>query len=882
MRMNPLFRDIGGLFSLMVLCCILFGTAFSYADGADRLEPVALQLAWKHQFQFAGYYAALHKGFYEQAGLDVTIIEGGEGHFAREAVLSGEAQYGVTGAELLLHRAEGDLFVVLGAIFQHSASILLTRADAGISHPQDLIGKRVMLLPQNKDADILAIFQNEGISLDLIRRMDQTYNLDDLIQGRTDAVSAYVTNEPWLLQQAGVEPGIIYPQTYGVDFYSDCLFTTEEEIQKHPERVKRFLGASLEGWNYAMAHPEEIIDLLIERYGVLKSREHLRYEAQTMESLIFPKLVEMGHMNPGRWRHIANTFAGLGELPENFSLEGFLYDPNPQPDIRKLKFALYILLFGVILTSGLILLFMKMNRRLKKEVEEREISEKSLRESENRLRTIFEASQAGIILVDPGKRITFANQGTAHMLRCSMEALIGSAYSEHLHPDQREIGILNMERLIAGDIKAVSVERHFIRSDGTDFWGFLSGRRHEDEAGNLISLVGIIADITERKKLETELRQAHKMESIGTLTGGVAHDFNNILGIIIGNTELALDDTQAENPAHVYLEEIKTAGLRAAGIVRQLLNFSRKTEQKLKPVSAAEVLEEGIRLLRSTIPTTIEIRSTISDTEAVIMGDAIGIHQTLLNICTNALQEMEENGGVLEIGLETVNLDKAAVKRYPDLAPGDYAKITICDTGPGIRPDIIERIFDPYFTTKPVGKGTGMGLAVVHGIVKNHGGEITVSSPPGKGAVFSIFFPVVVKEAEKEPSAPAEIPWGGESILFVDDEPSITELVGKMLERLGYRVQTRENPQEALELFQNAPDRFDLVITDMTMPHMTGIQLYERLKAIREDIPVIICTGHSPLIDEKKAGELGIGALIIKPVVMREMARTIRSVLDRG
>lgn len=315
--------------------------------GANKLEKVVLQLAWKHQFQFAGYYAALHKGYYEKAGLEVVIVKGGEGRFAREEVLGGRAHYGVAGAELVLHRADGNPFVVLAPIFQHSPSVLLTREDSGILNLQDLIGKRVMLLPGKKDADILAAFLNEGIAIDSIKRMDQSYNLNDLIEGRTDAVSAYLTNEPWQLEQEGIVPEIISPQTYGVDFYSDCLFTTDQEIEKHPKRVEKFLEASLRGWEYAMAHPDEIIDILLTDYGLKKERDHLRYEANSIRKIMLPDLVQIGHMNPGRWRHIASTYVKLGMIDPGFSLEGFLYDPDPEVDYTKVKWIVAVQLLSV-------------------------------------------------------------------------------------------------------------------------------------------------------------------------------------------------------------------------------------------------------------------------------------------------------------------------------------------------------------------------------------------------------------------------------------------------------------------------------------------------------------------------------------------------------
>ncbi len=389
-------------------------------------------------------------------------------------------------------------------------------------------------------------------------------------------------------------------------------------------------------------------------------------------------------------------------------------------------------------------------------------------------------------------------------------------------------------------------------------------------------------DVTERKTLEEQLQQASKMESIGIMAGGIAHDFNNLLYMITGNADLALEDIPEWNPTHANIKAIKTAGLRAAGIVKQLLNFSRRTGQKLSPIGAVTIIKDALKFLRATIPATVTIREHLPDTDTTVMADPIQINQILMNLCTNASQVMAEAGGILEITVEPETLTEDLVDKYPDLTAGEHLKITVGDTGPGIESEIIGRIFDPYFTTKEMGKGSGMGLAVVHGIVKNHNGAITVDSEPGKGATFTILFPVTTEKPEVEARRPDEVPFGNETILFVDDEEAITHMTGQILVRLGYKVETETSPAAALELFQSKSDYFDLIITDMTMPEMTGVKLSERLKGISPDIPVIICTGHSSLIDEENAKEMGIDGYVMKPIVKSDIAIAIRHVLDKG
>ena len=385
----------------------------------------------------------------------------------------------------------------------------------------------------------------------------------------------------------------------------------------------------------------------------------------------------------------------------------------------------------------------------------------------------------------------------------------------------------------------------------------------------------------EREKLETQLRQAHKMESVGTLAGGIAHDFNNILGIILGNSELAMDDVPEWNPARQNLQEIRTACLRAKDLTKQILAFSRKSGEELKPVKIGAIVKEALALLRSSIPTTIAIHQDISSESDVVRADPTQINQILINLCTNAAHAMQEKGGVLEVTLENITITKNTAVNYHNLTAGDYVQLTVTDTGHGIDSDILERIFDPYFTTKNVGDGSGMGLAVVHGIVKSHDGDILVRSEPGKGTTFHVLFPSTKEAPEEKNEDTAEIPRGSESILIVDDEKAMADVTQSMIERLGYQVSARTSSIEALEAFRSNPDRYDLVITDYTMPNMTGVELAEKLLELRPDISIVLCTGYSERIDEKKAKLRGIRAFVMKPIALNELAKTIRDTLDK-
>jgi len=376
-----------------------------------------------------------------------------------------------------------------------------------------------------------------------------------------------------------------------------------------------------------------------------------------------------------------------------------------------------------------------------------------------------------------------------------------------------------------------------------------------------------------------QLRQAQKMEAIGTLAGGIAHDFNNILSAIIGYTEISKVKLGPESDVHKELNEVYSAGIRAKDLVSQILAFSRQGEQEFFPLILHPIAKEALKLLRSSIPATIEIKQDIHKC-GTVMADATQIHQVMMNLCTNAYHAMEAEGGELEVGLRDVELGEQDVVPYPELNPGPFIQLTVSDTGSGMPPSIVERIFEPYFTTKEKGLGTGMGLSVVHGIVTSHGGAISVESEPGAGSTFHVYLPRVERKNEKKTDQDKPLPKGNERILIVDDEKPLAELGRQMLVKLGYGVVAMTDSLESLELFREDPDRFDLVITDMTMPHLTGDKLAKELMMIRPDIPIIISTGFSKQMDEDRAKEMGIKAFAMKPLVMRDLANTVRDVLD--
>lgn len=507
-------------------------------------------------------------------------------------------------------------------------------------------------------------------------------------------------------------------------------------------------------------------------------------------------------------------------------------------------------------------------------------AELALRESEEKYRHLFELESDAIFLVDKETgNILEVNESAIDMYGFNREELLRMKNAD-LSEEPDKTKHATQEQLHQIPI------RYHRKKDGSVFPVEITAShlKYKDRDAHIAAIRDISFRVESEKtrvRLEKELYQARKMESIGTLAGGIAHDFNNILYMITGNAELVLEDIPKWNPLHKNIQDIKEAGLRAAGIVKQLLDFSRNTVQELKPIGAITIIENAITFLRSTIPSIIEIRKSLPDEEITISGDPVQINQAMMNICINASQAMEETGGMLEIKVENETVTEDSAIYHSGIAAGEYLSIKISDTGPGIDPKIIDLLFDPYFTTKDVGKGSGMGLAVVRSIVKNHNGAITVDSKTGKGTTFTVLLPVSSEKYVLESQETDEIPRGNETILFVDDEESIVDMAQSMLERFGYRVETRLNPVEALELFKSKPHEIDLIITDMTMPQMTGITLSEKVKNVRSDIPIIICTGHRSLSDGERSKEQGIAGYIPKPIRMKDFVQTIRNVLDR-
>ncbi len=520
------------------------------------------------------------------------------------------------------------------------------------------------------------------------------------------------------------------------------------------------------------------------------------------------------------------------------------------------------------------------------DVTEEKLVENRLRQSEKRFRDLFNSISDIVYTQDLEGRFLSVNRAMIVSFGYREEEFLGKMASEFMKPEMRHLYQSEYLEKIKSRGFQNGIALYYTKDGRKIYMEYRSALVSPPDGAAYISGSG--RDVTERvnaereiKNLQEQMIQARKMEAVGTLSGGIAHDFNNILGIILGYTELALDDILPENPTRENLEKIRTASLRAREVVKQLLSFSRKTEQQRKPMYLSPIIEESLKLLRPSIPSNIAIDCHIADDLSPILADPTQIHQVILNLCSNAAHAMHENGGELHIVVQKTSFSRPQTFLHHTLKEGDYVHLTVRDTGHGMTPDLLDRIFDPYFTTKEVGKGTGMGLSVVHGIVKAHEGAITVDSAPEKGSSFEVFFPAIQETPVQEEKSTARIPRGTERILLVDDEKFLLEMEWELLKKLGYKVSAKLDPRDALTLFQANPEQFDLVITDMTMPGMTGEKFAAELLKTRADIPIILCTGFSEKMTKERAAALGIKKYLEKPINVSRMAKAVRDVLDQ-
>jgi PAS domain S-box-containing protein len=530
---------------------------------------------------------------------------------------------------------------------------------------------------------------------------------------------------------------------------------------------------------------------------------------------------------------------------------------------------------------------------------ELELQNEELRVATERYSALYEEAPVGYLTLDDTGVVLEANPTAARLLGVARLHLMGARLSRFLLAAHADTFHLHRQRVRTSSTTDVC-EVRFQCPDGRILDVRLESRLAREGQENLTHYRTVLIDVTEQKRAACALQQAHdalqrqmeeharlqaqlvhaqKMQALGTLAGGIAHEFNNILGAMLGFTELSQYELPPDSKACQYLQDVQKAGKRARDLVQQILMFSRQTPTTRTPVQFHRLVQEALRFLQVSLPSTIELRLHLDIDVGTVRVDSTQMHQVLMNLCANAEYAMRQTGGILDVRLEAVEIEADGAATATDLLPGAYVRLTVRDTGEGMEPHVKERIFEPFFSTKPTGEGTGMGLALVHGIVTEHEGAITVESVPGHGTTFTLYLPRCLEVVPPDTVSPEPSPRGNERILFVDDEESLVMMMEDMLAHLGYEVLATTSSHEALKAFQAAPHGFDLVMTDLTMPNMTGESLARELRRLRPDIPIILCTGYSSRIDADQAATLGIDALLMKPWEMQKLAHTIQRVL---
>jgi PAS domain S-box-containing protein len=540
-------------------------------------------------------------------------------------------------------------------------------------------------------------------------------------------------------------------------------------------------------------------------------------------------------------------------------------------------FPLLVLLFVAILIATAFLVLL--NRAVKRKTKE-------LRASERRFRDIALAVSDWIWEIDAEGRYTFCSEQSGALLGYTPEELLGKSSLSLLTAVSAAETSEELAREVKEDRGHRQKERVALHKDGREIHLLSAAVPIHGNGGVVCGFRGVYTDISERiraeqerRSLEEKLAQGRKMEAIGTLAGGIAHDFNNILSAIIGYTELAKEDLAPTSETAQHLGEVYRAALRARDLVKHILSFSRQAGAGKIRLDPTILISEALKMLRPSLPATIEIHQHIERPQLTVLADPTSINQIVVNLCTNAFHAMEEKGGVLDIEVKRVDLSAEDLLLEPQVLPGPFVRLRVADSGIGIAPEHRSRIFDPYFTTKEMGKGTGMGLAIVHGLVHDCGGFITCYSQLGQGTVFHVYLPGVPGEAEESEAVPQEVDGGTERILFVDDETMIGEASRVILEGLGYRVRIFNDPIAALTFFREMQRDIDVVITDQTMPGMTGVEMAVEMLKLRPELPIILCSGYSSTIDRDKAIALGIKEFAVKPLLKRDLALLLRQVI---
>ncbi|WP_421901856.1 ABC transporter substrate-binding protein [Maridesulfovibrio sp.] len=728
---------------------------------AKKLDQVTLQLKWFHQFQFAGYYAALEKGFYEEEGLDVSIVERDLRHNPIDQVLKGQADFGISNSEVLLHYLNGKNVVLLASVFQHSPLVFISKTQPLIHTAKDLKDKNILMSSASQDIELKVMMERNGISLDDVNLVDRFATPEDYFDPSIDVIAAYITNQPYYLKKENVPYSIIYPYTHGVDFYGDTLFTSRSQIQKHPERVSKFVRASLKGWQYALEHPQELVDIIAEKFGSLKSKEHLKYEADTIRTLILPNLVRIGHNNPVRWEQIGAEFKQQGLVDATKDLSNFFFNPaEGKVTIREETAFLAAAIFATIMIVLLASIFVA--GKFKQEINNRQEVEEKLKKSEKYYRSLFDNTGAATVIIDKEHTIIKCNENFAQLCGSTVEEIENKRkWTDFIAPEELErMKSYAAARFSINQSSPKSYDFKFLKANGEI-------RNVHVDVGVIdesTDCVASIIDMTEKVKTQELLIQTEKMVSVGALAAGMAHEINNPLAGILQAVQNIYRRTSPDVPANTkvaknigcscekiqsYLEErgivrmlngIHSSGERAANIVHTMLNFTRRNDEGMTVCNLNRLFDDIMNIITCDydLKKKYDFKHTkINKDYQEDLGEVsclrIEIEQVLLNLVKNAAYATNE---ISDIRTPTITLRTRMDEKYI------IAEVE--DNGPGMSPEVKRRVFEPFFTTKSPGVGTGLGLSVSYFIItQNHKGTFEIKTEIGKGTKFTIKIPIV-------------------------------------------------------------------------------------------------------------------------------------------
>lgn len=728
---------------LVAAACLLSALLPSGASetNSPKEGKVVLQLKWKHAFQFAGYYAAVEKGYYSSAGLEVELVEGGpETHFAEE-LASGRAHYAVALSSMLIHHNEGKPVVALAAILQHSPEVLLVLEKSGINTPHQMAGKTVAVSPEDTPA-LLAMFKNEGLSRDAVKTIPYEFDIGRMLKGDYAGMGGYTTNEPFQFRARGAGVRAIQPRDYGVDFYGDCLFTSGGEVRNHPQRVKAFLEASLKGWQYAMHHREEIIDLLINRYQCPLSREALRYEAQEMAELMFPDLIEIGHMNEGRWRHIGDTYVRLGMLKPDYSLDSFIYKSKPK-DYSWLWWPVVISVITTLFLTAAVFSLVRINHRITH-------AEHRMRESQGLLQTILNTIPVAVFWKGTDLKYLGCNRVFSELAGLNSPEQVRGLSDLDLPWKMTNEEHRNKDReVVESGIPMMRYEEDETYPDGRILHFQKSKIPLRDPSGRIIGVLGVAQDITPLKESESRrllmsegIQETLKFESLHRFTGGLCHHFNNILQAILGNSELASNQLPKDHPTQAAIRHILSETRRASSLSRVLLVTIGHGIHRMQSLGLDDFIRGSKKALDSVLLPGQQLKLTTGAGDALVRADLESLRELVLNLVRNSSESLKDSS--LEIHLQTGRMvcDRLYLHEPhldADLPEGPYVYIDVIDQGEGMTQEELKKVFDPFFSTKY--QGRGLGMSVVLGILRGHRGAVKIQSQKGKGTTVRVLFP---------------------------------------------------------------------------------------------------------------------------------------------